>query len=195
MIAAGLRDSLTVELQLPGGLTGHEGPLLNAVDAIRSLAQIAVPRRHVEVVRGSRPSCWGERQVADGSRLIHTPETWCSDRLAVRRRSWPRCLPADAEARHEATRTGRTCAVEAICGTRSTAGVAASRCKARMPCSSSTMGWAVSCRCPKRTCRAIRCRSTAGMIRAPSSPTAMAAGVCVVRDGPCPVSPLAECRG
>ena len=77
LIAAGLRDSLTVELRLPAELTGHEAPLLNAVDAIRSLAQVAVPRRQVEVVRQSRPSCWGERQVADGSRLIHTPETWC----------------------------------------------------------------------------------------------------------------------
>ena len=77
LIAAGLRDSLKVELRLPAELTGHEGPLLNAVDAIRSLAQVAVPRRQVEVVRHSRPSCWGERQVADGSRLIHTPETWC----------------------------------------------------------------------------------------------------------------------
>ena len=77
MIAAGLRDSLTVELRLPAELTGHEVPLLNAVDDIRSLAQVATPRRRVEVVRHSRPSCRGERQVADGSRLIHTPETWC----------------------------------------------------------------------------------------------------------------------
>ena len=77
LIAAGLRDSLTVELRLPAELTGHEAALLNAVDAIRSLAQVAIPRRQVEVVRHSRPSCWGERQVADGSRLIHTPETWC----------------------------------------------------------------------------------------------------------------------
>jgi NADPH-dependent glutamate synthase beta subunit-like oxidoreductase len=29
------------------------------------------------VVRDSLPSCWGERPVADGSRLVHTPETWC----------------------------------------------------------------------------------------------------------------------
>ena len=77
LIAAGLRDSLKVELRLPAELTGHEAAFLNAVDAIRSLAQVAVPRRQVEVVRNSRPSCWGERQVADGSRLIHTPETWC----------------------------------------------------------------------------------------------------------------------
>jgi NADH-quinone oxidoreductase subunit F len=79
LIAAGLRDSLKVELRLPVELTGHELAFLNAVDAIRSLAQVAIPRRQVEVVRNSRPSCWGERQTADGSRvaLVHTPETWC----------------------------------------------------------------------------------------------------------------------
>jgi hypothetical protein len=79
LIAAGLRDSLKVELRLPAELTGHELAFLNAVDAIRSLAQVAIPRRQVEVIRNSRPSCWGERQAADGSRLAlaHTPETWC----------------------------------------------------------------------------------------------------------------------
>ena len=50
---------------------------LNAVDAIRSLAQVAIPRRQIEVLRDSRPSCWGEANVTDRSRLIHTPETWC----------------------------------------------------------------------------------------------------------------------
>ena len=77
MIAAGLRDSLKVELRLPAELTGHEAAFLNAADAIRSLAQVAIPRRRVEVLRDSRPGCWGERQTTDGSRLIHTPETWC----------------------------------------------------------------------------------------------------------------------
>ncbi len=77
LIAAGLRDSLKVELRLPAELNGHELALLNAVDAIRSLAQVAIPRRQVEVLRGSRPSCWGEGHVTDRSRLIHTPETWC----------------------------------------------------------------------------------------------------------------------
>ena len=77
LIAAGLRDSLKVELRLPAELTGHEAAFLNAADAIRSLAQVAIPRRQVEVLRNSRPSCWGEGQAADGSRLIHTPETWC----------------------------------------------------------------------------------------------------------------------
>ena len=77
LIAVGLRDSLKVELRLPAELTGHELAFLNAVDAIRSLAQVAIPRRQVEVLRNSRPSCWGEGQPTDGSRLIHTPETWC----------------------------------------------------------------------------------------------------------------------
>ena len=77
MIAAGLRDSLTVELRLPAELTGREAPLLNAVDAIRSLAQIAAPRRQVKVLRDCRPSCWGDRPASDGSRLVHTAETWC----------------------------------------------------------------------------------------------------------------------
>ena len=76
-IAAGLRDSLKVELRLPAELTGHEAALLNAVDAICSLAQVAVRRREVEVLRDSGPSCWGEPDLADPSRLTHTPETWC----------------------------------------------------------------------------------------------------------------------
>jgi NADPH-dependent glutamate synthase beta subunit-like oxidoreductase len=76
-IAAGLRDSRTVELRLPAELSGHEAPFLNAVDSIRSLAQISTPRMQVEVRRNSRPGFWGEEQPADGSQLIHTPETWC----------------------------------------------------------------------------------------------------------------------
>ena len=77
MIAAGLRDSLKIELRLPAELAGHEAALLNAVDAICALAQVAVPRRQIEVVRNSRPDCWGEGRNNDGSRLTHTPETWC----------------------------------------------------------------------------------------------------------------------
>ena len=76
-IAAGLRDSRTVELHLPAELTGHEAALLNAVDAVRSLAQISSPQMQVEVRRNSRPGCWGEGQPTDDSHLIHTPETWC----------------------------------------------------------------------------------------------------------------------
>jgi NADPH-dependent glutamate synthase beta subunit-like oxidoreductase len=77
LIAAGLRDSLRVELRLPSELGGHERAFLNAVDAIRSLAQVASPRRQVEVLRDSQPACWGEGHLSDGSELIHTPETWC----------------------------------------------------------------------------------------------------------------------
>ncbi len=77
LIAAGLRDSLEAELRLPAELTGREAAFLNAADAIRSLAQVAIPRRKVEVLRDSRPSCWGERPTTDASRLVHTPETWC----------------------------------------------------------------------------------------------------------------------
>ena len=43
LIAAGLRDSRKVELRLPAELTGREAALLNAADAIRSLAQVAAP--------------------------------------------------------------------------------------------------------------------------------------------------------
>jgi NADPH-dependent glutamate synthase beta subunit-like oxidoreductase/ferredoxin len=77
LIALGLRDCRTIELRLPTELTGREAAFLNAVDAIRSLAQIAVPRRQVEVKRHSRPGCWGEGAAPDRSRLVHTPETWC----------------------------------------------------------------------------------------------------------------------
>jgi NADH-quinone oxidoreductase subunit F len=77
LIAAGLRDSLKIELRLPSELTGHELAFLNAVDAIRSLAEVDIPRRQVEVQRNCHPSCWGESRGPDSSQLIHTPETWC----------------------------------------------------------------------------------------------------------------------
>ena len=77
MIAAGLRDSETVELRLPAGLTGREAPFLNAVDAIRALAQVSGPRKRIEVLRDSKPSSWGETPPGDGARLVHAPETWC----------------------------------------------------------------------------------------------------------------------
>ena len=97
----------------------------------------------------------GRRRVAAGP---HAGDL-VPDRPAVRRRVGPRCVAADAPARHEAARPGRARARPATCGARSTTGAAASRWKARTPCSSSTTAWAASCRSPRRTCRASRCRS------------------------------------
>ena len=77
LIAAGLRDSREVQLRLPAELNGHEAALLNAVDAIRSLAHVTTPRMPLEVQRDSHPGPWTERPAADASRLVHTPETWC----------------------------------------------------------------------------------------------------------------------
>ena len=77
LIAAGLRDSREVEVRLPAELTGHEAALLNAVDAVRSLAHVSTPRMQLEVQRDSHPGPWAEQPGADASRLIHTPETWC----------------------------------------------------------------------------------------------------------------------
>jgi NADPH-dependent glutamate synthase beta subunit-like oxidoreductase/ferredoxin len=77
LIAAGLRDSGTIELRLPPELTGREAAFLNAVDAIRALAQVSGPRRRIVVLRDCKPSCWAESPAGDGSRLVHTPETWC----------------------------------------------------------------------------------------------------------------------
>ena len=77
LIAAGLRESKQIELRLPAELTGREAAFLNAVDAIRSLAQVTGPGKHVEVLRNCQPGCWGEGQIGDASRLVHTPETWC----------------------------------------------------------------------------------------------------------------------
>jgi len=77
LIAAGLRDSLTIELRLPAELVGHEAAFLNAADAIRTLANIKVAQRRLEVQRGCKPGCWAEPAAGDASRLVHTPETWC----------------------------------------------------------------------------------------------------------------------
>ena len=77
LIAAGLRDSHRIELRLPAELQGHEAALLNAVDAIRSLARIATPSRQIDVQRNCTPGCWEEGHPSDRERLIHTPETWC----------------------------------------------------------------------------------------------------------------------
>ena len=58
-------------------LNGHEAALLNAVDAIRSLAHVTTPRMQLEVQRDSHPGPWAEGPPAGASQLIHTPETWC----------------------------------------------------------------------------------------------------------------------
>ncbi len=77
IIATGLRNSMKVELHLPEELTGHEAVFLNTVDDIRSLANIAIPRRQIEIIYNRKPDCWSERPSIDNTRLIHTPETWC----------------------------------------------------------------------------------------------------------------------
>jgi NADPH-dependent glutamate synthase beta subunit-like oxidoreductase/NADH:ubiquinone oxidoreductase subunit F (NADH-binding)/ferredoxin len=77
LIAAGLRNTTQVELRLPAELTGREVGLLNALDAIRLRALAPGLRLRVEVRRDSLPSPWGEGHGADGTRLLHTPETWC----------------------------------------------------------------------------------------------------------------------
>jgi NADPH-dependent glutamate synthase beta subunit-like oxidoreductase/formate hydrogenlyase subunit 6/NADH:ubiquinone oxidoreductase subunit I len=77
LIAAGLRDSMTIELRLPAELVGHEAAFLNAADAIRSLSNIQVARRRLDVQRDCKPGCWAEAPAGDASRLVHTPQTWC----------------------------------------------------------------------------------------------------------------------
>ena len=57
MIAIGLRDSEKIELLLPAELNGHEAAFLNAVDAIRQIADIATPGREIEVRRNCSASC------------------------------------------------------------------------------------------------------------------------------------------
>jgi NADH-quinone oxidoreductase subunit F len=76
LIASGLRESGVIELRLPANLTGMEASFLNAVDAVRALAQVSSPRKRIEVLRDCTPSCWAENPEG-GSRLVHTPETWC----------------------------------------------------------------------------------------------------------------------
>ncbi|MCU0930038.1 MAG: FAD-dependent oxidoreductase [Burkholderiaceae bacterium] len=76
-IALGLRDSMAIELRLPAALTGHERSLLNAVDTIRTMANIKAGQRRIDIQRQCEPSCWAEAPAGDASRLVHTPETWC----------------------------------------------------------------------------------------------------------------------
>ena len=77
LIAAGLRNTAQVELRLPPELTGREAGLLNALDAIRQRGLAHGLRLKVAVRRDSLPSPWGEGHGANGTRLLHTPETWC----------------------------------------------------------------------------------------------------------------------
>jgi len=77
LIAAGLRGTFKVELRLPTELTGREVGLLNALDTIRLRGLAPGLRLKVEVRRDSLPSPWGEGHASDGTRLLHTPETWC----------------------------------------------------------------------------------------------------------------------
>ena len=88
LIAAGLRDSMLVELRLPAELTGREAAFLNAVDAIRSLAQVTGPRKRsgsaarlpAELLgRGT-----GRRRVAAGPYAGNL----VPDRVAVCRHAW-----------------------------------------------------------------------------------------------------------
>ena len=72
LIAAGLRDSLTIEVRLPAELTGHEAALLNAADAIRSLARINVAQRRIDIQRHCKPSCWAEAPTGRCAR------GWCT---------------------------------------------------------------------------------------------------------------------
>ena len=107
LIAAGLRDSRTVELRLPAELGGHEAAFLNAVDALRALAHVSTPRMQLEVRRDSRPAPWAEGHALDGSRLTHTPADLVPDRPAVRRRVRPGRIAADAPARRQPARCRR----------------------------------------------------------------------------------------
>ena len=71
-IALGLRDSLTIELRLPAELTGHEAALLNAVDAIRSLANIQAGQR-----QHRHPAPLQAELLGRGAHRT-TPRGWCT---------------------------------------------------------------------------------------------------------------------
>ena len=71
IIAIGLREVIKIELRLPAELKGKEVALLNVIDSIRSILQVAVPQRKVEIVRDCRPKCWTEANTSDNKQLIH----------------------------------------------------------------------------------------------------------------------------
>ena len=157
LIGAGLRDSRTVELRLPAELAGHEAALLNAVDALRSLAHVeGAPRIHLDIQRDSRASCWGEGRPADGTRLVHTPETWC--RLALLfADARPRGVAADAAAGYEPARPVELARSgnlrDQIHGWGGGVGV-----DGQDPGLVFDDGLGASCRSRRRTCPANRCR-------------------------------------
>ena len=171
-----------MELRLPAELTGHEAAFLNAADAIRSLAQVAIPRRQVEVMRDCQPDAWGEGRPDDGSRLIHTPETWCRIALLFAGasgldasfltlgRGMPERglveLDRTANLRGPAGRLGRW----------------GRRRPARTRCSSSTTASAGSCRSPQADLPSDPpSLAAAGIVPAPSTLQVLADGTCVVR--------------
>jgi hypothetical protein len=65
LIAASLRDSRKLEVRLPAELTGHEAALLNAADALRSLAQVSAPRMRIATVVGVAGRKPGSRTAHD----------------------------------------------------------------------------------------------------------------------------------
>ena len=107
LIAAGLRDSREVQLRLPAELNGHEAALLNAVDAIRSLAHVTTPRMQLDVQRDSHPGPVGGPTARRRLTASSHAGDLVSDRPAVRRCVGPGCVVADAAARHQAARPGR----------------------------------------------------------------------------------------
>ena len=180
LIAAGLRDSLKVELRLPAELSGHEAALLNAVDAICSLAQVAVRRRQVEVLRDSRPSCWAERDATDRSQLVHTPETWCRIARLFADRSDLGCVVTDASPRLaerglvELARSGNLLRQIDDWG----GGVEGD--KDAVLVFDDGLGGFLPLSAADLSCEPLALAS-AGIIPAPSSLMVMAAGVCIVR--------------
>jgi NADPH-dependent glutamate synthase beta subunit-like oxidoreductase/formate hydrogenlyase subunit 6/NADH:ubiquinone oxidoreductase subunit I len=84
IIAIGLREVIKIELRLSAELKGREVALMNVIDSIRSILQVAVPQRKVEIVRDCRPKCWAEANTSDNKQLIHIPETWCRIALLFR---------------------------------------------------------------------------------------------------------------
>ena len=107
LIALGLRDSGKIELLLPSELNGHEAAFLNAVDAIRQIADISTPGREIEVRRNCSASCFAEGYLTDRNRLVHNPETWCRIALLFRGEGGTKCLPDYSQEGNEGKRCYR----------------------------------------------------------------------------------------